>query len=153
MVRKLIISITFLMSGISLFAQGNFMFNQHSTQDCQYGNLAEYATQIKVVVNYQSTACEISPIYVVSLATARQALDSLRSCTLTAGWSSVFGFVKSLQINSKVLGYEFISGNKTPICTLFTPDEWGFVGEFDFPVGATPIVHIENGIITYIEYY
>ena len=141
------------MSGICLFSQGNFMFNQHANQDCQYGNLAEYTTQIKVVVNYQSTACGISPIYVESLATARQALDSLRSCDLTAAWSSVFGFVKVLQINSKVLGYEFIDNNRIPICYLFTPDTWGFVGEFDFPIGATPIVHIENGIITYIEYY
>ena len=31
MVRKLIISIVFLMSGICLFAQGNFMFNQHGS--------------------------------------------------------------------------------------------------------------------------
>ena len=154
MVRKLTISLIFLMSGISLFGQGNFMFNQHGNQDCQYGNLAEYTTKLQMVVQYQSTSCGIPLTNINSLISAKQALDNIRSCELVEAYGSNIVYCITATIGSVVLAYQIVEGQIVPACELFPiADFWGFEGYPNFSVGTTPIFHIVNGIITYIEYY
>lgn len=121
---------------------------------CEYGNLANYTTELLMVVHYQSTACGIPFTEVTSLATAKQVLDYLRSCTLTEAYGSVRGFCITASVGNTVLNYQTIESQNTAICELFPiSDFWGFANITNFPLNSVPIYHIENGVITYIEYY
>ena len=153
MVRKLIISITFLMSVISLFGQGNFMFNQHGNQDCQYGNLANYTTLIEGVSSYTSASeCGSVTVAVTNLATAKQMIDLARSCYLAGGFVWFWGFCITNELGSTLLKSSSPTPNREPLCELFSPlSFWGV--DISYAVGTSIIYHIENGVITYKELY
>lgn len=125
---------------------------------CEYGNLNDYTTLLDLVYYYNSSDCSIPLTYITSLTTAKQALDILRSCTGASALGLKTGFCKSFSISNKVLdyytedqgeGYQYF-----PKCELAPiSDYWGFDYMGNFPLGQVPILHIENGVITYIEYY
>ena len=151
MVRKLIISIVFLMSGICLFAQGNFMFNQHANQDCEYGNLNEF-THVAGGFSYNFIFSNCPSIYeLTSLEDCHYVLDSYRSgCTYSQGSSGSIGYTDSLAVGHYVL--DGVGGVKCKLRNFGVGAFW-FVSTPMGAIGNVAIMQITNGVITYIEYY
>lgn len=146
MVRKLIISIIFLVLCISVEAQGNFFFNQH---ECQYGDLTNYVN-ITVYYYYHNQNNDYENFFSV-LSEVKQCLDSLRNNIGGIGGMSNYAAFYGYDINNYALQIE--SGSA--ICALKTTEDKYYIIHDDnlFTVGGARIIKFTNGIITSSESY
>lgn len=135
------------------FSGAKKLLLQQGVVECQY-NLSSYVAYSYFNYDYQSSVCSIPLTTINSLTSARQALDAIRSCgstNCTRGFH--LGFFISLNVGNTILSGSF-EDVIHPICELLpVGDFWGFVTVSNFTVGQVPIVHIENGVITYKELY
>lgn len=113
---------------------------------CEYGDLNDY-NHVKLWRSFTFTGC--SDINTISLQSSRAALDAYRNvgCT-TDGISGKVIAIKNYVVDNYVLKRE--SGEV--ICVLDEVDMWG-VTNLSQTVGESIILHMESGIITYVEYY
>lgn len=125
-------------------------------QECQY-DLSSYPAYTYFNYYYESSVCSIPPTTINSLISAKQALDNIRNCgplNCTRGFHlGYFNSYPPLTVGKTIIMGSFENGIH-PICESFpSGDFWGFATVSNFDVGTVPIVHIENGIITYLERY
>jgi len=118
---------------------------------CKYGNLANYTNY--GATWYTSGFGNCNEVTITDLITARVFLDRKRTCTVATG-----GYGPSWYYTLSIGSYILNGSSQPTICddvfqyqdrwTVLTPD-----GDTFTPIGSIPIIRLENGVITYIEYY
>ena len=149
MVHKLIISIALLILSISVNAQGNFFFNQHGSDECEYGNLDNY----NVYSLLNSLTFDNCPDYlnISSASEARSAIVNYRNASCV-GYSA--GGTAAALWTTTVDSYVLHAAPSGAICTLTSIEGYYVVsvGAAVIPDPAT-IIQITSGVITYSESY
>lgn len=118
---------------------------------CQYGNLANYTNYTLTWIS--STFGNCSDVTITDLATAKQLIDNKRNCTIGGG-TAFPSWYYTLNIGSYILHALY----QPTVCdgSLADQDGWTVLAPNSSsftPIGSIPIIRLENGVITYIEYY
>lgn len=113
---------------------------------CEYGDLSNYNV---IVINSSYASVNCGSYAITSLTTAKQALDDWRTPSCNSTFGGTLCAIIDITINNYVLHAQYPD---IILCEVMTGDVWRILGT-NFTTGNAPIVHIENGVITYVEYY